>query len=661
MKKITSLLIPLLLMSVLSFSQTDPFFDVNEIKFKDFKIDNIVPIAMEFSDDEKFLFIISQNLDKLVLTKYDCQLNGEMIFSKPFSFSGFTSFKSSPDNKSILLQNNNGILYYWYDCQNRDKYIETGNIAVSAYSFANNNLIFSKSTIWHLFDIDKWAYDESAGFLGFNVLSLFAMRDEMLKSLTEKNTKYKLYFGNKNENNTTNYSDYAYKLWLKEIGNENMMKEILSFQDLGENRNYVRTVSGNSKRVAYFNGKNITVKNVFKTNVSHEYFCFDLDNSIQNYSSNSLEELKENFKMKLKRKDFIQARVCDSRVHPITGAPLGAGVPKAWIQIIKIEGNTFFGRFKESIRANTSITENDFIDLIFAPYDKGGHETNFKTNSKITKCVLPENSGTNNNQIEQNKSQASENTYSSKVNSAPTEIIYDSFKGYLNNDNENYFVRLKQVKLEGGLKNNSLLQNKILEVLPDIKRISQPQCAVNDTLNLNTSFAFSYRNFSSSTMPLFFADYVMEYTLVSSKTRSILFQNTYKGTNYKVLSYGFASEADAANNIINTQINQTLNQFFLGNYPIIADITDVTEMNRKKDEAKFVKINVGRNQGIFTGFEFIIPGINNDDKKGDISATEVFEDYSICKVLNSAKDILRVVVTEQKKLKVKTKYKAAFY
>ena len=242
----------------------------------------------------------------------------------------------------------------------------------------------------------------------------------------------------------------------------------------------------------------------------------------------------------------------------------------------------------------------------------------------------------------------------------PTEINFDSFKGYLNNDNENYFVRLKQVNLEGQLKTNSQIHNKILEILAKIKRISQPQCAVNDTLNLNTSFAFSYRNFSSSAMASFFADYTIEYTLVSSKSRNIVFQNIYKGTNYKLLTNGFASEADAAKDIINTQINQTLNQFFLGNYPIVADITDVTELNRKKDEAKFVKINVGASQGIFPGFEFIILGINKNDKKGDISVTEVFEDYSICKVLTSAKDILRTVSTEQQKLKVKTKYKAAF-
>ena len=62
-------------------------------------------------------------------------------------------------------------------------------------------------------------------------------------------------------------------------------------------------------------------------------------------------------------------------------------------------------------------------------------------------------------------------------------------------------------------------------------------------------------------MASFFADYAIQYTLVSSKSGSIVFQNIYKGTNYKLLTNGFASEADAANDIIDIQINQTLLQF----------------------------------------------------------------------------------------------------
>ncbi|HYD90508.1 MAG TPA: hypothetical protein VEA37_03355, partial [Flavobacterium sp.] len=103
-------------------------------------------------------------------------------------------------------------------------------------------------------------------------------------------------------------------------------------------------------------------------------------------------------------------------------------------------------------------------------------------------------------------------------------------------------------------------------------------------------------------------------------------------------------------------LNQFLNQFIIGNFPINATITEVTETSRKKDEAKFVKIDVGRNHGIYTGFEFLIPELNTDTKKGDLVVKEVYDTYSICKVAENEKKVLELFNAGQK-IKVKTKYK----
>ncbi len=81
-----------------------------------------------------------------------------------------------------------------------------------------------------------------------------------------------------------------------------------------------------------------------------------------------------------------------------------------------------------------------------------------------------------------------------------------------------------------------------------------------------------------------------------------------------------------------------------------------TEKNKKQDEAKVVKINLGRKDGLFIGYDFIVIDINTNSSKSDIVASEVFENYSLCKVHENKKRILDDF-TAGKKLKIKTSYK----
>ena len=253
----------------------------------------------------------------------------------------------------------------------------------------------------------------------------------------------------------------------------------------------------------------------------------------------------------------------------------------------------------------------------------------------------------------QNNESSSASTQQQIVNK-PVDI--SAFNGYMLTENGNYFLNVQNITVGDELQNTSEIKNKILTVLSALKIISQPKAAVDDTLSLVSRIDFSYGIYSN-TNSSYFANCVIYYSLVSKKNGNVLFQNTYKPGNFRLLSQGFSSKLEAQRDIINREINQTLNQFFIGNFPITAEIIEITEKNRKEDEAKFVKINVGRNKGIFTGFEFIIPELNKNYKKGDLSVTEVFEDYSICKVKNLEKEILSLKGSG-KQIKVVTKYKA---
>lgn len=238
----------------------------------------------------------------------------------------------------------------------------------------------------------------------------------------------------------------------------------------------------------------------------------------------------------------------------------------------------------------------------------------------------------------------------------PKEVNLASFRGFLIDEQSRYAIQIKSVVVNDELNRKAVIQSKIIEYLQKLKRLNQPPSNINDTLNFTAEINFSYRNLFANGANVYFADYTLIFKMSESKNSATLFQNTYNGTNYSLLAKGFNSKLEAENNIIFVELEQVLSQFIIGNFPIKATITEVIETSRKKDEAKIVKIDVGRDQGIYIGFEFLISELNSEAKKGDLVVKEVYDTYSICKVAENEKKVLELFNTGQK-IKVKTKYK----
>jgi hypothetical protein len=259
-----------------------------------------------------------------------------------------------------------------------------------------------------------------------------------------------------------------------------------------------------------------------------------------------------------------------------------------------------------------------------------------------------------------NASQPTANANLDLANNAPKvakEINYHSFKGYIHSESGNYFIRLKKVNFTSQYAAEAYVANKILQILPTIKRVSQPTIDVSDTLSLLTTVDLNFSQERSSTGGIaHFATTNYIFSLISQKTGKALYQTSYKKTNQGLLAKGFSTQEEAALDVFEKSLNQFLNQFIIGNFPISANILQVTETDKKKTEARFVKISVGRNQGIYTGFEFIIPELNSDSNKEDLVVKEVFQDYSICKVVANEKKLLDLV-SNGNIIKVKTKYR----
>ncbi len=261
----------------------------------------------------------------------------------------------------------------------------------------------------------------------------------------------------------------------------------------------------------------------------------------------------------------------------------------------------------------------------------------------------------NNNSVTQQSNNTIQQSSNVSTSQPPKEIDYNTFKGYVITEKGNYHIKLVNVSVFGELTSSTFISNKILEILPTLNRISQPQSDVIDTLKFvtNVTLSFSEEN-SGNGAKAYFANVYYDFVLVSFKSVQIVYINGYSKANTCLLARGFSTKSLAATDVFEKSLNKSLNQFFIGNFPITGNILEITETNRKKDEAKSVKINVGSSSGIAEGYSFLITDYNSG--KADLIVKEVFENYSLCKVTENEKTILQDI-NSGKKLKIKTIYK----
>jgi hypothetical protein len=237
-------------------------------------------------------------------------------------------------------------------------------------------------------------------------------------------------------------------------------------------------------------------------------------------------------------------------------------------------------------------------------------------------------------------------------------VDYKSYTGYLNFDNTGLIIRIANISVDDEEGNISEAQTKILETLIDMKRLKKENpssFSSTDTLKMFVSMKFSYRYRSTVSGIGYFADCIIGIHL-KNKTSTLTYKNIYTLSNYGILARGFASKLDANRSLIINDFNQTLSQYIIGNFPLSGEIIEVTEKNKKQDEAKMVKINLGRKDGLFVGCSFIVTDFSSSSTKPDIVAKEVFDDYSLCKVQENDKKILENLIAG-KKLKIRTTYK----
>lgn len=324
--------------------------------------------------------------------------------------------------------------------------------------------------------------------------------------------------------------------------------------------------------------------------------------------------------------------------------------------IITRNGNNFIFEFNRNdlgLKTMGSPDQSNNISLYGGQWSVSLDATN--NDNLFLKGSLFHRVGLSKNNVTNNAQQVNNISAKSEMNKP---VDYKSYTGYLTFNNTGIIIKIENISVDDGEGNVSEAQKKVLEILTNMVRLEKGNLSnfsSSDTLNMIVSINFTYRNRSTSTGINYFSDCVIVIAL-KNITSTITYKNIYALTNYGLLARGFATKLDANRSLIANNFSQPLYQFIIGNFPITGEIIEVTEKNKKQDEAKMVKINLGSKDGLFDGCSFAVTDLGSSSTKADIIVKEIFDNYAICKVRDNEKRILESI-GEGKKLKIKTIYK----
>ncbi len=230
---------------------------------------------------------------------------------------------------------------------------------------------------------------------------------------------------------------------------------------------------------------------------------------------------------------------------------------------------------------------------------------------------------------------------------------YDNLNGFLINNSDTLIVKIKRFNITDERNFNYEIQEQFSNSLY-AKRVKfgtiQNSTKKYDTLSIKGLGAVRYVEHEDRGQKYY--DAIFDYEIQTYKND--VFQKTYRKQeilNSNVLKIYYSKDAIARDFI--HKLDGSFQTILYVIYPIEGEIVEITDRNKKSTEAKKVKINVGSNVGLGKNYNlFIVPYGEN---KVALQVVEVYDEYSICKVLNYDKEINTDFGS--KKLVVKTIYK----
>lgn len=258
------------------------------------------------------------------------------------------------------------------------------------------------------------------------------------------------------------------------------------------------------------------------------------------------------------------------------------------------------------------------------------------------------------------------------IATTPTEIasLKPSFTGLLSLDTGQAIISIVFNSIEDEFGKGYEIKNKILELLKGNRRINEINKNGIDTANIpiryrlecntKTFYNPSYSSFSKSTV--YTADLRLSLYLWEINKSGRIIKGTpseNKVISTKTFLGGTYISEQGAFDALLPKIEEPLFQKFYSYFPINATLTEITDAN-KKGEPKKVKISCGINQGVLKNFKFKIIDPARKDEEYDLEVTELFDDYSTCKVKNN-ESVIATRFNAKDKIGVTTIYKLNKY
>jgi hypothetical protein len=478
----------------------------------------IHPHYLEFSSDEKFLYILQKVDASFRLEKLDL-IQKRIVASAILPFTQIATCKVSPSQNDLIFTNSIGELYYlpgiWTGNKEVYKIPFLGGGAVWISNELIGNTGVEESTIVEIFSIEKWR-------------SRYIQQWEI-----ENGNGWRSNFGQLIKIEPKEYR-WTIKEPFKKEGSRLFVQSVI---DKDAEQYYfnidhgAQLISKNQSYLAFSRKSKFFVnKTVINPRYKRDTICFTLNNYflIPKNEKEKLEKL-------LSRKEYIQVNVVGPRFHPVTKQVLGAGGSvKAVFRIFDGIDSVLFGVLINKTNFSNVIEEGDFVGGIESDAKLANNDLGELSLSKIYRWNLDAKVSKACHYFPI----AAYKAISAAVTEEKASTGKNTFETYTISKNERTLcLDEPDIAVKDVIKKESFIANKIKDILQnDLKFKANNTFDCNEKYKLIVNLDLSYSNLEDNpTTPNYITYGGISLKIIDSRSTKTIFTKVKAIKNFNIL------------------------------------------------------------------------------------------------------------------------------